>query len=45
MYVIEEGGHRWPGADEPFRPGNGRSIRDFDAGIVIWDFFRAHPRS
>jgi len=25
------------------RAGNGREIRDFNAGIVIWEFFNKHP--
>jgi len=43
MYAIEGGGHHWPGGDAPQRPGSGREIRDFDAGIVIWEFFNKHP--
>lgn len=43
MYAVEGGGHHWPGGDEPPRRDNGREIRDFDAGIVIWDFFNKHP--
>jgi len=39
---VEGGGHRWPGGEEPQRRDNGREIRDFDAGIVIWEFFNKH---
>jgi polyhydroxybutyrate depolymerase len=43
LYAIEGGEHRWPGGDEPFRLRSSGNIRDFDAAIVIWDFFREHP--
>ena len=42
LYVIEGGGHHWPGGDQPLR-GMGNFSRDFDAGVVIWDFFKQHP--
>jgi polyhydroxybutyrate depolymerase len=46
FYAIEGGGHAWPGGDEPLRsvlrPGHAPS--DFDAGVLIWDFFEKHPR-
>jgi poly(3-hydroxybutyrate) depolymerase len=32
----------WPGGDHPLR-GMGNFGRDFDAGVVIWDFFKQHP--
>lgn len=41
LYAIEGCGHHWPGGDEPRR--NGAECRDFDAGAVIWDFFKRHP--
>lgn len=44
FYAIEGGGHHWPGGDEPLRlRSRGNMIRDFDAGLVIWDFFKQHP--
>ena len=44
LYAIEGCGHHWPGGDEPWRWNNkGAPCRDFDAGLVIWDFFRRHP--
>ena len=43
LYAIEGCGHHWPGGDEPWRWGNGKECRDFDAGLVIWDFFKRHP--
>ena len=42
MNAVEGGGHHWPGDTSP-RAGNEREIRDFDAGIVIWEFFNKHP--
>jgi polyhydroxybutyrate depolymerase len=42
LYAIEGGGHHWPGGDQPLR-GRGNFSRDFDAGVVIWDFFKQHP--
>jgi polyhydroxybutyrate depolymerase len=43
MYAVEGGGHHWPGGDEKLSARNGREIRDFDAAIVIWEFFNKHP--
>lgn len=41
QYIVKDGGHTWPGAH------NGLIIRmlggasqDFDAGLILWDFFR-----
>lgn len=46
FYTIEGGGHAWPGGDEPLqsalRPGHPSS--DFDAAVLIWDFFQKHPK-
>ena len=41
-YAIEGGGHTWPGTG-PQRPSAGNACRDFEAGVVIWEFFAAHP--
>jgi polyhydroxybutyrate depolymerase len=44
LYAIEGCGHHWPGGNEPLRlRNNGRECNDFDAGVVIWDFFKKHP--
>ena len=45
IYTIDGGGHAWPGG-EPVRGfvNHGNTPRDFDAGEVIWDFFKRHPR-
>jgi polyhydroxybutyrate depolymerase len=45
FYIIEGGGHAWPGGDTPwgfFRRGH--TARDFDAAVAIWDFFQQHAR-
>lgn len=45
-WVIEDGGHTWPGSD-----GNlpewmmGNVNRDISASVLIWDFFSRHPRT
>jgi polyhydroxybutyrate depolymerase len=44
FYTIEGGGHAWPGGDPPWFRRRGRTARDFDAGVVIWDFFQKHRR-
>jgi polyhydroxybutyrate depolymerase len=43
LYVIEGGGHTWPGGYS-YLPAwiVGRTTRDLDAEPVIWDFFKAH---
>ena len=43
LYAIEGGGHHWPGGDQPLRLGMGNFSRDFDAGVLIWNFFKQHP--
>jgi polyhydroxybutyrate depolymerase len=42
VYVIEGGGHTWPGREPPI-PFLGRSTRDISANDLIWDFFQKHP--
>jgi polyhydroxybutyrate depolymerase len=38
LYIIEEGGHVWPGVPAPLFLGE--STRQFAANEVIWEFFR-----
>ncbi len=38
-YVIENGGHTWPGAADGFDFFLGNTSQDMDAKQVIWDFF------
>ena len=42
LYVIEGGGHTWPGRDPRVR-FLGKSTRDISANDLIWDFFQRHP--
>jgi polyhydroxybutyrate depolymerase len=42
LYVIEGGGHTWPGR-EPLLPFLGKSTKDISANDLIWDFFQRHP--
>ena len=42
---LDGGGHTWPGGAQ-YLPERliGRVCRDFDATVLIWDFFKAHPK-
>ena len=42
LYIIEGGGHTWPGRDPRVRI-LGKSTRDVAANDLIWDFFQRHP--
>jgi polyhydroxybutyrate depolymerase len=42
LYVIEGGGHTWPGRD-PRSFILGKSTRDISANDLIWEFFQKHP--
>ena len=46
FYTIENGGHEWPGGETTrfALRRRGALPRDFDAAVVIWDFFQNHPR-
>ncbi|WP_406694408.1 PHB depolymerase family esterase [Singulisphaera sp. Ch08] len=45
LYVIEGGGHTWPGrAPTMLLPGLGKSTKDISASDLIWDFFQRHPK-
>lgn len=41
LYVIEGGGHTWPGAHDI--PIFGYTTHSIDATDLIWEFFAAHP--
>jgi polyhydroxybutyrate depolymerase len=45
LYVVEGGGHTWPGANQ-YLPERvvGTTARDFDGSEVIWDFFKHHSK-
>lgn len=40
QYVIDGGGHTWPGADPATFPGAGPTTQEIDANQLIWDFFK-----
>jgi len=42
LYLIENGGHTWPGR-QPKIDFIGRSTSQIDANDIIWDFFQKHP--
>jgi poly(3-hydroxybutyrate) depolymerase len=42
LYVIEGGGHTWPGARDV--PRLGKTTHSIDAKSLIWDFLAAHPK-
>ena len=42
LYVVEGGGHTWPGRERPVK-FLGKSTRDISANDLIWDFFQKHP--
>lgn len=41
LYVVEGGGHTWPGKPIPV-PMMGKATRDVMGDELIWDFFRKH---
>jgi polyhydroxybutyrate depolymerase len=43
FYIVDGGGHTWPGAIPVDRLG--KTTTDIDASATIWEFFKAHPLS
>lgn len=43
LYIIEGGGHTWPGGDPLPEWFAGPTSRSIDATTEMWAFFRAHP--
>ncbi len=45
LYSVDGGGHTWPGGVQ-YLPEwiIGKTSRDIDANVVIWDFFKRHSR-
>lgn len=43
FYVVEGGGHTWPGAD-PSLGGVGPATGEINASELMWAFFKAHPK-
>lgn len=44
FYVIDGGGHTWPGADDD-AGGVGPTTHEISASEIAWQFFQAHPRT
>ncbi len=45
LYVVEGGGHTWPGVDKRrYRWAGDVVTYDIDATTLIWEFFKRHPR-
>jgi polyhydroxybutyrate depolymerase len=46
LYVIDGGGHTWPGAEDD-APGGGAgpTTHEINANDLIWQFFQQHPRN
>ncbi|MCR4411563.1 MAG: prolyl oligopeptidase family serine peptidase [Thermoguttaceae bacterium] len=42
LYVIQGGGHTWPGRPWPV-PWLGKTTRDISANDLMWEFFKRHP--
>jgi polyhydroxybutyrate depolymerase len=42
LFVIEGGGHTWPGR-EPVVQRLGKSTKDISANDLMWEFFQKHP--
>ena len=42
LYVVEGGGHTWPGRERPVK-FLGKSTKDISANDLIWEFFEKHP--
>ncbi len=46
FYKVNNGGHTWPGAaDYPSEAWAGRTCRDINANVEIWNFFKSFRRS
>jgi len=43
FYIINGGGHSWPGGDPLPRWIVGKTTDDINATRLMWDFFQAHP--
>ncbi len=45
LYSIQDGGHFWPGGEQPYVPANrvGKTNSGLNGDDIIWKFFVAHP--
>ena len=41
FYIVDGGGHTWPGAIPIARLG--KTTTQINASAIAWDFFKAHP--
>ncbi len=43
-YIVDGGGHAWPGGLQ-YSPVAivGKSSKNMDASVTLWQFFQAHP--
>jgi polyhydroxybutyrate depolymerase len=42
LFVIDGGGHTWPGRDPPLKL-LGKSTHNISANDLMWEFFKRHP--
>lgn len=42
-YIIDGGGHTWPGGDSLPKWITGHTTQDIDATRLMWEFFQQHP--
>lgn len=45
LYVVEGGGHSWPGGPGSHLPFMHHVSRDIRTTEVVWDFFKKHPKT
>lgn len=44
-YIVDGGGHAWPGGWAYMKPwAIGKTSKDFDASLALWNFFRTHHK-
>jgi polyhydroxybutyrate depolymerase len=43
LYTLKDAGHAWPGA-KPIRYLMDEPSTDLEASVLMWDFFRTHPK-
>jgi polyhydroxybutyrate depolymerase len=45
LYIVEGGGHSWPGAGDLPEQFFGSTTHEIDATRLLWEFYVQHPRS
>jgi polyhydroxybutyrate depolymerase len=43
LYIIEGGGHSWPGTKSPAESFIGKATENISANDLMWEFFERHP--